>query len=194
MTYDERTFWEDRYQNGGNSGAGSSGEEGDFKVKTISNLIRRHSVKTLADLGCGDGQLAERISAQHKNLTYHGFDISPKAVELCEARMSDADDSTEFRVLDFTEEPVDCYDMVICLDVLFHLSSKDKHDAAVRTICQSFDKLAVVAAWNEKILDEYKKFAEHTFYRPFEPVEGARVYKVLEVPNNPVKNLYILKK
>lgn len=191
MAYDERTYWENRYSTGGHSGAGSSGEEAEFKLAQVSKAVKRLRVSDVLDLGCGDGQFAERLMQTHPRLSYHGVDISGTAVDLCRARVPQG----RFTLADFTTVPMPKSELVLCLDVLFHLSSDEKHEAAIATVCSSFTKTAIVAAWNEKILEEYSgKFAEHTFYRPFVPTEDVKVTRVIGIPTTPSKSIYLLRR
>ena len=190
MSYDEREFWDSRYRNGLTSGPGSAGAEAAWKVAQVVALAKAHKCRTVLDLGHGDGELARAFMAELPRASYRGVDIAPSAIDVAHAK---AAPRMSFEVADFTAQDFDAQaDLVVCLDVLFHLSTQDKHDAAVVAICRSFRKVAVVAAWNEGIVAEYGgKFCAHTFFRPFVAPPGIRVTETT-VPGLPVKTLFVL--
>ena len=98
----------------------------------------------------------------------------------------------QFQVRDFTERLKEKADLVLCLDVLFHLSTDSKHQEAIDTICNNFQKLAIVSTWNEGIVEQYKgRFAAHTFFRPFKIPADIQVQRVT-IPMCPSKTLFVL--
>jgi SAM-dependent methyltransferase len=189
--YREADFWEDRYQSGGNSGAGSRGEEADWKIARIAERVASHGVRSILDLGSGDGYVARRLMERlPPDVSYLGIDIAPSAVNLA---ASQALSNMRFEVADFTGGFQGSADLVLCMDVLFHLSTPEKQQAAIDAICRSFRKLAVVAAWNEGIVEEYRgRFAAHTFYRPFQVPDGISA-EGTPIPACPSKTLYVLR-
>jgi len=186
----ESDFWENRYCSGGNSGAGSRGGEAEWKIARIVELAARHGVRSILDLGSGDGYLARRLMERlPRDVVYQGVDIAPSAVSLAE---SQALPSMQFDVGDFTGGFRGSADLVLCMDVLFQLSTPEKHRAAIDSICRSFGKLAVVVAWSEGIVEQYRgQFAAHTFYRPFEVPDGIAV-EATPIPGCPSQTLYVL--
>ena len=62
------SYWSIRYLLGGNSGAGSYGEAGQWKV----DWLKKHSRGSVVDLGCGDGTIAARVCPSK----YQGWDPS----------------------------------------------------------------------------------------------------------------------
>jgi len=191
-TYREGEFWEDRYRSGGNSGAGSRGEEAGWKVARVTEVARLHGIQTILDLGSGDGHVARGLmESLPPTVSYRGIDIAPSAVRVASAS---ALPNMSFEVADFTGAFEASADLVLCMDVLFHLSTAEKHRAAMDAICRSFRKVAVVAAWNEGIVDEYAgAFAAHTFYRPFEVPDSIEV-EATPIPACPSKTLFVLRR
>ncbi len=108
------SYWENRYENGGNSGRGSYGELAEFKAEVLNGFISKHGVKSMIEFGCGDGNQLEFVQCDK----YHGFDVSLGAVERCRQLFS-ADTNKRFDL-------VSDYDgaqakLVISLDVIYHL-------------------------------------------------------------------------
>lgn len=102
-------YWETRYAAGRGSGAGSRGEEAAWKARLLQRVIDHYHVKSLLDLGCGDGHVASRIFVKR----YVGYDPSRTAREMCMVLMPERE---------FTEVPPDGkFDLVVSMDVIFHL-------------------------------------------------------------------------
>ena len=188
-SYDERAFWDARYARGGTSGAGSVGPEAAWKVEQILRACVGRSIRTILDLGCGDGAVGRAVLAGLPGASYLGIDQAPSAVALCRAA---APAGVEYREGDLCAPGPPRADLVLCLDVLFHLQGQDRHDAAVAAICAAFQSVAVVAAWNPRIVDLYgDRFAAHTAFRPLvlpPDVTG----DAIELPMLPEKTLHVL--
>ena len=103
-------YWERRYATGGHSGAGSRGREAQLKGRLLSAVLRRHAVRSLLDLGCGDGMVASLLTPPER---YVGYDPSPTAVARCRARMPARTFTTVL--------PTERFDAICSIDVLFHL-------------------------------------------------------------------------
>ncbi len=120
-----RDFWERRYSSGGNSGAGSEGELAAFKASTINDVLRRYSIDSVVELGCGDGRQIALVDCPR----YLGLDISPSAVRRCCEAFA-GDDTKAFEVYDPTT-----FDgarlgatLALSIDVIFHLVEDDVFD------------------------------------------------------------------
>ena len=72
-------YWEERYQNGGNSGAGSYNRLAEFKAEIINEFVKKHKINSVIEWGCGDGN--QLLFADY--MMYIGYDISEKAIEIC---------------------------------------------------------------------------------------------------------------
>jgi SAM-dependent methyltransferase len=108
------THWENRYQTGGNSGAGSYGRLAEFKAEFLNQLVADKGWGTVLELGCGDGAQLSLATYDH----YLGADVSSTAVELCRKRFADRDDR-EFVVSG--QDPLKPCDVGLSLDVIYHL-------------------------------------------------------------------------
>lgn len=112
-------YWQARYQAGRTSGAGSYGRLSAFKAETLNAFVAGHDVRSVVELGCGDGgQLA---LADYPD--YTGLDIAPAAVELCRQRFS-ADPRKRFLVYDprtFGPDKGPRAELALSLDVIYHL-------------------------------------------------------------------------
>jgi SAM-dependent methyltransferase len=131
-------YWERRYRSGGTSGAGSTGRLGRYKANFLNDLVRSQEIGTVLEFGCGDGvqlELAEYPS-------YIGVDVSGTAIERCRARF--AGDTTKTSVLLRDLEPVVRAELVLSLDVIYHLVEDDVYEEHVRAVFSRAERLVVL--------------------------------------------------
>ena len=138
----------------GTSGAGSYGEVGDFKADIIKNLIDKYDIKSTLEYGCGDGNQIGLIDYDN----YIGFDVAEYAVKICESKFKD-DPRKKFSVYDprtfnFTKYNAD---MVVCLDVLYHITDDNDFNATLDAIFFTSNKLVVLFT---KLTRGYEEFPD----------------------------------
>jgi len=138
-----RKYWETRYAAGGTSGLGSYGEVAEFKAKVLNDFVKKYSVKTVIEFGCGDGNqlsLADYPS-------YIGLDISKSAIQLCIARFRE-DTTKSF----FLYDP-DCFDdsrrlfdaeLAMSLDVIYHLVEDEIFYAYMRHLFSASNRFVII--------------------------------------------------
>lgn len=108
-------YWEQRYASGGNSGAGSYGRLAAFKAGFLNTFVALNKVKSVMDLGCGDGNQLGLL----KFPRYVGFDVSPTAIEQCR-RLHGGLRNHKFLSPEDGKR-LGRYDLTLSLDVIFHL-------------------------------------------------------------------------
>ena len=72
-----KKYWEDRYKNGGNSGAGSYNELATFKADVINEFIQKKNIDSAIEVGCGDGN-NQKI---YLITNYLGLDVSKYIID-----------------------------------------------------------------------------------------------------------------
>lgn len=103
---------------GGNSGKGSYGKYAAFKAGVINDFVLRNRINTVIEYGCGDGNQLRLVHYP----AYTGFDISDKAVALCQAIFA-KDATKKFSLMgDYKRETAE---LTMSLDVIFHLIEDD---------------------------------------------------------------------
>ena len=134
--FKSKEYWKNRYESGGTSGAGSSGRLAEFKIRTLNDFIGKHKVKSLMDIGSGDGFIAGQICAE----TYIGYDVSDTAVKKCSKEF----ENDLSRV--FTTDWVDGLeaDMSISMDVIFHLVEDEIFHEHIRRLFTCATKFVVI--------------------------------------------------
>ncbi len=116
-------YWTERYRTGGTSGTGSYGPLAEFKAEVINGLLRELDVASVIEFGCGDGHNLGLVEYPK----YLGLDIAATAIALCAERYTD-DPQKSFFLYDpaaFTNKSFLTADMVVCLDVLYHIIDED---------------------------------------------------------------------
>ncbi|MDR0569556.1 MAG: class I SAM-dependent methyltransferase [Spirochaetaceae bacterium] len=98
-----KAYWERRYAEGGNSGAGSYNRLAAFKAEMLNAFVRDNNIQTVMEFGCGDGN--QLSLARYPR--YTGFDVSETAVKLCKNRFK-GDATKTFYLLNATPPPPVC--------------------------------------------------------------------------------------
>lgn len=78
-------------------------------------------VKTILDIGCGEGAFLAMVSERYPQHVYFGWDVHPAVEGLKVPRVSCA----RMDILAEQNIPVERFDLIFCLDVLEHFQSLD---------------------------------------------------------------------
>ena len=117
-------YWEERYQQGDNSGTGSYDHLAEYKADIINEFVVKTNIKTVMEFGCGDGN--QLTIAKYPQ--YIGLDVSPTAVKLCYNRFK-TDKTKSFYVYNsmaFVDNArLFKADLTMSLDVLYHLVERE---------------------------------------------------------------------
>jgi SAM-dependent methyltransferase len=157
------SYWKMRYELGGNSGLGSYNELAIFKANIINEFIENNSIQTVIELGCGDGN--QLRYAKYPN--YKGFDISPKAIEMC-SQIFDEDKSKTFFIIDqnIHSQILSCIsELAISLDVIFHLIEDPVFDEYMSLLFTASNKFVCIYSSNKN--DNSDTHAPHVKHREF---------------------------
>ena len=148
-------YWVNRYNIGGNSGRGSYGHLANFKAEIINEFVRLNGIASVIELGCGDGnqlKLAEYPS-------YTGFDVSLKALSICEEVFSN-DTTKNFRLMEnYNNETAD---LALSLDVIFHLVEDYVFSEYMNTLFSASKKFVIIYSSDyEENLKEQPSHVKH---------------------------------
>ncbi len=103
----------------GHSGHGSKVENAKKYIVFINRFLTEHNIKTVVDAGCGDWQFSKYIIWDEIN--YLGIDISSIVINRISKKYTR--ENIKFQLGDITKE-LPGADLLICKDVLQHLSNK----------------------------------------------------------------------
>jgi len=143
-------YWIQRYNSGGNSGAGSYGKLAEFKADIINDFVKGSNVKTIIEYGCGDGnqlKLAEYPA-------YIGFDVSPTAIARCQD-IFQRDKTKRFRLM--TEYKGETAQLTLSLDVIYHLIEDDIYCSYMQRLFSSSERFVIIYSPN---YEEEQKYHE----------------------------------
>lgn len=103
------------------SGTGSSIDNALIYVEYLKDFFKKKQIKSVVDLGCGDWQISRHID--WKGIEYSGVDVVEYIIER-NKKLYGAKNIT-FIKADGTEFSLPKADVLICKDVLQHLTFKD---------------------------------------------------------------------
>lgn len=139
-----RDYWEERYRNGGTSGAGSYGKLANYKATIINDFVSRHNIKSILELGCGDGNQL-RLA---KYPSYIGYDVSPTAIALCKRLY--AEDKTKVFLCYESNTKLSVAELTLSLDVIYHLIEDRVFYRYMEDLFQSASKYVIIYSSNKK--------------------------------------------
>ncbi|NES03749.1 MAG: tetratricopeptide repeat protein [Okeania sp. SIO2F4] len=178
-------YWENRYDQGGNSGIGTHNDKlAKFKADVINDLVEKENIESVLEFGCGDGRQLDFA----KYPKYIGLDVSKTAINKCKEKFKQ-DPTKSFFMYDsvyFVDKGKTFFaDMSISIDTLFHLIEDDIYYAYLEHLFKAAKKLVVVYSWN---FEDREKFKFHIRPRKFtqdieQVIQGWKLWKV-------VKNIY----
>lgn len=149
----EKSYWDNRYARGGDSGYGSYGEQLEKKLNWLFPL----DFKTITEVGCGDMNFASNIMKVHPVERYTGYDVSRVIVERNQLLYPQYD----FHVADEFEFVKS--DLLMCVDVLFHVIDDNECEALLKKLERAWTKYLVITAYER---DE--EFTNHVRIRKFD--------------------------
>lgn len=115
----------------GTSGSGSSPENAKIYVEFLRDFLQKNHIQSVVDLGCGDWQFSRLINWD--GIQYIGLDVVQEVIEKNTKEFSSSNIS--FRKSEDARSDLPQADLLICKDVLQHLTYKD-----ISTITAQFNK------------------------------------------------------
>ncbi len=136
-------YWIERYEAGRTSGAGSYNELAEFKAEIINAFVVDHGIETVMEFGCGDGNQLQLANYPD----YTGFDVSPRAVDLCRNIFS-SDDRKRFLLME--EYAGQTAQLTLSLDVVYHLVEDDVYASYMETLFAAGERFVIVYSSNSE--------------------------------------------
>lgn len=152
---DSANYWRERYKSGGTSGEGSSGVLAHYKAQFLNDFVTRYRIRSVIEFGCGDG--TQLRLARYPQ--YHGFDISPDAIDRCRSQFGD-DPSKEFSLV--SEYGGQQADLSLSLDVIYHLVEDDAYLQYMDVLFRSALRFVIIYSSNTNAqFDHQPKHVRH---------------------------------
>lgn len=130
-------YWERRYCEKGDSGVGSYGKFAEFKAEIINAFVDKHSVRSVIDFGCGDGN--QLILAKYPK--YLGFDVSKTAISKCQKTFA-SDTTKSFSLM--SKYKGERADVTLSLDVIYHLVEDKVFEHYMRTLFDASERYVII--------------------------------------------------
>jgi SAM-dependent methyltransferase len=95
--------------------------ESPWKTEEIVRMLTRHKLTphSICEVGCGAGEILHLLQQQMSDdCIFTGYEISPYAFELCQAR---ANDRLQFKLGDIQDDVGVAFDLILVMDVLEHM-------------------------------------------------------------------------
>jgi len=95
-------------------------EDSPWKARQIERILRQNAIApgTIAEVGCGAGEILVQLQKAFPNSDFCGFEVSPQAYSLCRERESA---SIHFHLKDLLEEKTASFDLLLAIDVFEHI-------------------------------------------------------------------------
>lgn len=140
-------YWEQRYASRGNSGTGSYDKLATFKARIINSFIKTHTVESVIEFGCGDGnQLSLGVYPK-----YIGLDVAKTSIRLCADGFRN-DPNKSFFLYDSTAfvDPLRVFqsDLAISLDVIYHIIEEDIFSSYMSHLFRAANKFVIIYSTN----------------------------------------------
>ena len=177
--FSSKRYWEKRYRSGRNSGAGSYNEAATFKAKVINEFIQQNGIIDIVDMGCGDGNQLSLFKGYSK---YYGFDVSSTIIKKLKIKFKD------FCHIRFYDTLVDLpkAELVLSLDVLFHLVEPDIYKQYILNLFNQSKKYIIVYSRNANVKGS-SHYRCREFIKDIKQIIGLEPFKTVEVPDVLVK-------
>jgi hypothetical protein len=141
--FDSAQYWENRYAQGRNSGAGSYNRLAHFKAEVINDFVKRHDVCSVIEYGCGDGSQLELAHYP----SYVGVDVSPTVLAATADRF--AADETKAFIHSNDVGPELRAELALSLDVIYHLIEDTVFDGYMRQLFEAATRFVIIYSSNE---------------------------------------------
>ena len=91
-----------------------------FKAAWIAAILKRNGVvpRTIAEIGCGAGEILVELSHRYPEAKLSGFDVSPQAFEIASGK---ANAAIDIHLEDFLAGDRSGFDVVMAIDVFEHV-------------------------------------------------------------------------
>jgi cyclopropane fatty-acyl-phospholipid synthase-like methyltransferase len=157
-----KSYWENRYKQGGNSGAGSYNKFAEFKAGVLNGAIAEYGINRVIEFGCGDGNQLAMLNIPN----YIGLDVSETILKHCIDKFNNDKSKSFFIYSDkafIDNQHIFQSDAAFSIDVIFHLVENEVYEKYLYDLFASALKLVVIYGAD---LD-HPQVTSHEVYRKF---------------------------
>lgn len=154
-------YWEARYSQGGNSGAGSYNRLAAFKAEIINAFVADNAIDSVVEFGAGDGNQLSLYSFPR----YTGFDVSPTVVEHLKTRFAGDPTKHFFHTAEFSGQTAT---LALSVDVIFHLIEDPAYERYMHDLFAAATRNVIIYSSNWNGDERYfASPAHHVRHRKF---------------------------
>ena len=139
---DYKDYWHKRYEKGGKSGEGSYGILAEYKADVINAFVEENDIDSTIEFGCGDGNQLNYMNYKK----YLGLDVAESSIDLCKYMFGD-DPTKSFLLYNpklFMNKGFINSELVVCLDVLYHIIPEDDFIKTLKDIFSCSSKYVIL--------------------------------------------------
>lgn len=136
------SYWEKRYQKGGNSGAGSYGRLAEHKADVLNGFAADKGVRSVIEFGSGDGN--QLTLARYPD--YTGVDVSETAINACRDLFSGDPTKTFMTLANYDGRKAE---LSLSLDVIYHLVEDETFNNYMETLFAASARFVIVYSSNK---------------------------------------------
>ncbi len=153
------TYWQQRYDTGGNSGSGSYSRLAVYKANVINSFVEEESIDSVIEFGSGDGNQL-KLARYRK---YIGLDVSANAVQRCQ-QIFFGDESKVFRQI--SQYSGEKCNLALSIDVIYHLVEDDIFMEYMQRLFKAAEYFVIIYSSNDENLN-HKYGGFHVRHRKF---------------------------
>lgn len=157
------------------SGPGSSRKSTKQVMEFLKRLIVNGTVRSITDLGCGDLNWMKQILSLFPHVRYTGIDCVQELIDRHKVAHKDNKNHV-FICDDILSKEIPKSDLVICRDVLFHMTFENGIKV-LKNVSRSRSKLFLTTTYPELAQNRQVEFKEHKSW-------GFRTINLLKPPYN----------
>lgn len=157
LIFNSKSFWEERYLKGGNSGAGSYNHLAEFKANIINKFIQTNNISRVLEFGCGDGN---NLSL-YKVPNYIGIDVSFEAIKICQTKFV-SDKTKQFLHESKLPSLKKNFQVTLSLDVIYHLIEDSIFNAYMTNLFTYATQYVIIYSSNKE-----ERHTAHVMHREF---------------------------
>ena len=172
-----KSYWENRYRKGGNSGSGSYNHLAKFKASILNSFVIKNHINTIIEFGSGD---CNQLSlANYKN--YIGYDVSQTAIKICKKKFKNDKTKTFIHLNDNFKNNKKA-DLSISLEVIFHLIEDEVFNSYMLNLFKSSKKY--ICIYSSNINSPSARYVRHRKFTDWIDKYMSRNWKMIEfIPN-----------
>ncbi|MCK4842954.1 MAG: glycosyltransferase [Methylococcales bacterium] len=195
VNFDSKSYWEERYRNGGNSGAGSYNAKAEYKANILNKIIEKYKINKLIEFGCGDGN-----NLRYYNIEYYtGIDVSKTAIDICISKYkNDKKKSFLYYEPSLFKSGGLKVTLTISFEVIFHLIEDDVFELYLYNLFDTSSKYVLVCSSNDNNMDDSANHVKHRKFTDSIPKEFKLVDEIITPQEGELKgffsNFYLFKR